>query len=101
MPIAGSCTRTIPVNGVGAKQNTSCALVSIGALTIVVHPYATISVKARVAMTLTMRESNYTKWASFFKLMCGKFGIKPHIDSSMAPRSTHLEWDQSDCYVRN
>jgi len=43
---------------------------------LIVHPYATVSVKAHVPVTLEMKNSNYTKWASLFKSMCGKFGLK-------------------------
>ena len=38
-------------------------------------------------MTLMMKSSSYNKWASFFKFMCGKFGLKPHIwHSATAPQ---------------
>ena len=66
---------------------------------VVVHPYATISVKAHVPVTLEMKNSNYTKWASF-KSMCGKFGLKSHIDGSVPPCPDDPQLDQVDCRVR-
>ncbi|XP_022685425.1 uncharacterized protein LOC111258440 [Setaria italica] len=51
----------------------------------VVHPYATVSIKSHVPMTLAMKNSTYSKWASFFKSMCDKFGLKSHIDGTVAP----------------
>jgi len=67
---------------------------------LIVHPYATVSVKAHVPVTLEMKNSNYTKWASLFKSMCGKFGLKSHIDGSSPPRPEDPQWDQVDCCVR-
>ncbi|CAN6234371.1 unnamed protein product [Urochloa humidicola] len=46
-----------------------------------------------------MQNSNYSKWASFFMSMCGKFGLKPHITGSTAARPTIPHWDQVDCCV--
>ena len=66
---------------------------------VVVHPYATISVKAHVPVTLEMKNSNYTKWASF-KSMCGKFGLKPHIDNSSPPRPNNPQRDLANCCAK-
>ncbi|WVZ90303.1 LOW QUALITY PROTEIN: hypothetical protein U9M48_036613, partial [Paspalum notatum var. saurae] len=68
---------------------------------VVVHPYATISVQSHVPVTLQMKNSNYSKWASYFKSMCGKFGLEPHIDGTLAARPTDPQWDQADCCVRS
>ncbi|XP_072146684.1 uncharacterized protein [Setaria viridis] len=65
----------------------------------VIHPYATVSVKC--AVTPKMKNSNYSKWASYFKSMCGKFGLKPHIDVMLPPRPTDPYWDQADCCIRS
>jgi len=52
-----------------------------------------------------MKNPNYSKWASFFKSMCGKFGVKPHIDGTSLPPPTTdplwPSWDQADCCVRS
>ncbi|XP_039833289.1 uncharacterized protein LOC120694183 [Panicum virgatum] len=67
---------------------------------IVVHPYATVSVKSHVPITLELKNSIYSKWASFFKSMCGKFGLKPHIDGMLPACRTDPQWDQADCCIR-
>ncbi|XP_012702322.1 uncharacterized protein LOC105914609 [Setaria italica] len=64
-----------------------------------VHSYATISVKSHVPVTLTMKSNAYSRWASFFKSMRGKFNLKSHIDSTVAPRPQDPNWDQADCCV--
>jgi len=45
-----------------------------------VHPAAAVCVKTHVPFTLEMN-SNYMKWVSYFKVLCGKFGLRPHIDA--------------------
>ncbi|XP_072147439.1 uncharacterized protein [Setaria viridis] len=52
-------------------------------------------------MTLTMKSSVYTKWASFFKSMCGKFGLKSHIDGMVVPHPQDPDWDQADCCIHS
>ncbi|CAN6340218.1 unnamed protein product [Urochloa humidicola] len=44
-----------------------------------------------------MTENIYSKWASFFKSMCGKFGLKPHIDGFLPPQPDNPMWDPADC----
>ena len=75
-----------------ANNNTSPTL-------IIVHPYVMVSIKVHVLVTLEMQSSNYTKWASF-KSMCGKFGLKSHIDGSVPPRPDDPQLDQVDCCVQ-
>jgi hypothetical protein len=65
-----------------------------------VHPYATVFVKSHVPITLEMKNSNYSKWVSYFKSLCGKFGLKPHIDGTLAADPADRNWDQADCYVK-
>ncbi|XP_012699076.1 uncharacterized protein LOC105913755 [Setaria italica] len=48
-----------------------------------------------------LKSSTYTKWASFFKSMHGKFGLKSHIDGTVAPRPQDPVWDQADCCVHS
>jgi hypothetical protein len=52
---------------------------------IVAHPYATVNVKSHIPITLDL-QSNYSKWAFFFKSLCSKFGLRSHIDGSTPPR---------------
>jgi hypothetical protein len=68
---------------------------------VVVHPYATLSVKSHVPITLEIKNSNYSKWAPYFKSLCGKFGLKPHIDGTLAADPTDPNWDQADCCVKS
>nr|XP_034570681.1 uncharacterized protein LOC117835445 [Setaria viridis] len=66
-----------------------------------VHPYATVSIKSHILVTLTMKSNAYSRWASFFKSMCGKFSLKSHIDGTVAPCPQDPNWDQADCCVRS
>jgi hypothetical protein len=68
---------------------------------VVVHPYATVSVKFHVPITLEIKNSNYSKWASYFKSLCGKFGLKLHIDGTLAADPADPNWDQADCCVKS
>jgi hypothetical protein len=68
---------------------------------VLVHPYAIMTVRSHVPIILHMKNSNYSMWASFFKSMCGKFGLKSHIDNSIPPRPTDPNWDQADCCIRS
>jgi len=43
--------------------------------------------------------SNYLKWAFFFKSLCGKFGLRSHIDGSAPPQPDDPQWDAAECYV--
>jgi hypothetical protein len=67
---------------------------------LIVHPYATVSIKSHVPVTLEMKNSNYTKWASFFKSMCSKFGLQSHIDGSSPAHLDDPQWYSADCCVR-
>jgi hypothetical protein len=68
---------------------------------LVVPSYTTILVKSHVLIQLEMQSSNYSRWAFFFKSMCGKFRLRHHIDGSTPPRPQDPVWDQADCYVRS
>ncbi|XP_066383670.1 uncharacterized protein, partial [Miscanthus floridulus] len=48
-----------------------------------------------------MKSTAYSRWASYFKSMCGKFGLRSHIDGTMAPQPQDPAWDQADCCVRS
>lgn len=85
----------------GTAQGGGGGFILYPAAPAVVHPYATISIKSHIPMTLTMKTSSYSKWASFFKSMCGKFSLKSHIDGTAAPRPDDPDWDQANCCVRS
>jgi hypothetical protein len=51
-----------------------------------------VSVKVHVPIMLELTNSNFTKWASFFKSMCGKFGLQLHIDGSSPRRADDPIW---------
>ena len=80
MPVLGQGTLPAAGGGTMAASNDGHAPAPPP---IVVHPYATVPVKSHVPITLELKNSNYSKWASFFKSMCGKFGLKPHIDGTL------------------
>jgi hypothetical protein len=67
--------------------------------TIVVHPYTAVNVKTHIPVTLEMKNPNFTKWASFFQSLCGKFSLRPHIDDP-APPANDPSWDIAECTVR-
>jgi hypothetical protein len=70
-------------------------------LVVVIHPYATVFVKSHVPITLEIKNSNYSKWASYFKSLCSKFSLKPHIDGTLVADPTDPNWDQADCCVKS
>ena len=67
---------------------------------IIVHPYTTVNVKAHVPVTLDMKSANYSKWASFFTALCGKFSLRRHIDGTAA-QPNDPDWDVAECCVRS
>jgi len=64
------------------------------------HPFATIFVHSHIPITLDLPNSNYNKWSSFFKAMCGKFGHLHHIDDTVPPRRSDPAWEQVDYCFR-
>ena len=67
---------------------------------IFIHPAATVCVKSHVPFTLEM-SSNYLKWASYFKVLCGKFGLRPHIDAPGTPKPDDPHWVIADSCVKS
>ena len=63
------------------------------------HNYATVNVKFHIPFTLDL-QSNYSKWVFFFKSLCGKFGLRSHVDGSAPPRPDDPQWDAAECCVR-
>ncbi|XP_066167805.1 uncharacterized protein [Oryza sativa Japonica Group] len=82
---------------------TDSATVSSSTSTVApvfVNPYATITVKSHVPISLELRNPNYNKWKAFFRSMCGKFGLLDLLDA--APLTNpDATWEQADCYLRN
>jgi hypothetical protein len=66
---------------------------------VIVHPYTAVNVKAHILVTLEMKNPNFTKWASFFKALCGKFSLRPHINGPPPPAGDP-SWDIAECTVR-
>jgi hypothetical protein len=56
-------------------------------------------VKTHIRVTLEMKNPNFTKWASFFKALCGKFSLRPYIDGP-PPAVGDPSWDIAECIVR-
>ena len=75
---------------------TMAAMSTNAAAPIVAHNYATVNVKSHIPFTLDL-QSNYSKWAFFFKSLCGKFGLRSHIDGSAPPRPDDPQWDAVEC----
>ncbi|XP_034601192.1 uncharacterized protein [Setaria viridis] len=48
-----------------------------------------------------MKSNTYFRWVSFFKSMCSKFGVKSHIDGTVATRPQDPNSDQVDCCIRS
>ena len=86
---------TLPATG----TPTMPAMSAGAAAPIVAHHYATVNVKSHIPITLDL-QSNYSKWAFFFKSLCGKFGLRSHIDGSAPPRPDDPQWDAAECCVR-
>lgn len=43
-----------------------------------------------------MTSGNYSQWSSQFKSLCGKFGLRPHIDGSQLLQPLDPHWDLAD-----
>jgi hypothetical protein len=63
-------------------------------------PYAAISVKSHIPITLELKHPNYTRWLAFFLSLCGKFGLRSHIDN-MVPCPDAPAWVLADSCVHN
>jgi hypothetical protein len=68
---------------------------------LVLHSFGAVSIKDHVLMTLVMKNANYSWWVSYFKSMCGKFGVRGHIDGTIGPHPADPHWDQADCCVHS
>jgi hypothetical protein len=96
MPVLGASTLLATGNGtMGAAVAGMAAPLQL----IVAHPFATVNIKSHVPITLELN-SNYSKWA-FFKSLCGKFGLRSHIDGSTPPQLADPQWDAMECCIRS
>ncbi|XP_012702282.1 uncharacterized protein LOC105914575 [Setaria italica] len=66
-----------------------------------INPYATVVVMSHVPMTLELKNSNFNKWSSFFRSMCGMLGLLAHIDGTAPTYRTDPTWEQADCCIRS
>jgi len=51
-------------------------------------------------MVLELKPSNFTKWSTAFRAMCGKFGLLSHLDTASPAHPTDEAWQQADFCVR-
>jgi hypothetical protein len=58
-----------------------------------------VSVKSHIPFTLELN-SNYSKWAFFFKSLYDKFELRSHINGC-APQPDDPHWDAAECCVRD
>ncbi|XP_025791956.1 uncharacterized protein LOC112873153 [Panicum hallii] len=70
---------------------------------IFINPYASVSVKAHVPITLELKNPNFTRWSAYFHDMCRKFGLLRHLDgpSPIASQPVDPAWEEADCCVRS
>jgi hypothetical protein len=67
---------------------------------VLVHPYTAVNVKTHIPVTLEMKNPNFTKWASFFKVLCGKFSLSHTSASLLLPPADDPSWPLAECTVR-
>ncbi|KAL6840660.1 hypothetical protein ACP4OV_029524 [Aristida adscensionis] len=91
----------------GSSSSSTMASLSSGALgsvdsapAIFVHPAAAVCVKTHVPFTVEV-SSNYNKWVSYFKVLCGKFSLRPHIDGVAPACPTDHQWVIADSCVKS
>uniref|UniRef100_J3MVH8 Integrase catalytic domain-containing protein n=1 Tax=Oryza brachyantha TaxID=4533 RepID=J3MVH8_ORYBR len=67
--------------------------------TIFINPYATVSVKTHVPISLELHHPNFNKWKTF-RSMCGKFGLLDHLDA-VPPANPDASWEQAEFCIRS
>lgn len=82
-----------------AATGAGSAAAASNALVNAFNPFCTVAVKSHVPVLLDLKSPNYTKWSSFFKSMCGKFGLMSHIDGSAPAQPDNTNWEQADYAV--
>jgi hypothetical protein len=83
------------------SSGTTAATGTLPASAILVAPYATISVKNHIPVTLELQQPNFNQWEPFFTSLCGKFGLLPHVDDTAEARPTDPAWAIADSCVRS
>ena len=89
-----------PTNSTMSSSSSTSSGPGDSAPPIFIHPVAAVCVKTHVPFTLEMN-FNYSKWASYFKVLCGKFGLRPHIDGPDTPHSVDPQWVITDSCVKS
>jgi hypothetical protein len=57
-----------------------------------------VNVKSHVPKTHQLKNSNFNKWLSFFRTMCGEFSLLAHINNPV-PDTSNPAWKQADCCI--
>ncbi|WVZ70188.1 hypothetical protein U9M48_018874 [Paspalum notatum var. saurae] len=79
---ASSTSSTVIGNGTSEAHSSSTAPAFL-------NPYATVTARSHIPITLDLKNPNYTKWSSFFKSMCGKFGSSGTLTAAtLSPTAT-------------
>jgi hypothetical protein len=82
--VAMSTTTDAPSHTIPPLNNTGPALF--------INPYSIVAVRSHVLVVLEMKNPNYSKWSSFFKTMCGKFGLSSHLNTASTADTTDAAW---------
>ncbi|XP_066324358.1 uncharacterized protein [Miscanthus floridulus] len=91
---------TSPATSPSQSSSTLAPTGTSAAPAILVAPYATISVKNHIPVTLELAKPNFNQWEPFFSSLCGKFGLLSHVDGTAKANPTDPAWAIADSYVR-
>jgi len=91
---------TSPATSPSQSSGTLAPTGTSAAPAILVAPYATISVKNHIPVTLELAKPNFNQWEPFFSSLCGKFGLLSHVDGTAAANPTDPAWAITDSCVR-
>lgn len=81
------------------QSSTTTALITSNAPTLsplIATAINVASIKTHVTVTLSQKAAYYTKWQTYFRAACGKFGLASHIDGSVDARPDDPAWLQAD-----
>jgi hypothetical protein len=54
-----------------------------------------------VPITLKLKRPNFTHWSAFFLSLCGKFGLRPHVDGTTAACPDDPAWVADNSCIHN
>ena len=91
---------TSPATSPSQSSGTLAPTGTSAAPAILVAPYATISVKNHILVTLELAKPNFNQWEPFFSSLCGKFGLLSHVDGTAEANPTDPAWAIADSCVR-